>query len=144
MGESGFGIAQLGAAVIGVVYLAAGVIGFFITGLGSFTGNGTDSLLSFDINPFHNVFHTLVGVYLLIVATMNRTAAEGALIGGGVVYLVAAFLGFDNHLQILSINSATASDNFLHIASGGSALLLGVISVSMNRSKRSRDPVQQF
>ncbi len=143
MGESGFGIAQLGAAAVGVVYLAAGVIGFFITGFGSFVGNATDSLLSFDINPFHNLFHLLVGVYLLIVTGLNRTAAEGALIGGGLVYLVAAFLGFDNHLQILSINSATASDNFLHIVSGGSALLIGIISVSLNRTKRSRNAVQQ-
>ena len=143
MGGSGFSVAQAGAVLVGIVYLAVGLIGFAVTGFDNFVVNTNDDLLGFDVNPFHNLFHFLVGVYLLIVAAMGRTVTEGALIGGGIVYLVAAFLGFDNRLQIISINDAFASDNFLHLVSGSVALLLGVASALTNRPERPRNAIQQ-
>lgn len=142
MGGSDFSFAQAGAALVGIVYLIAGVIGFAVTGFDGFVQNGNDTLLGFDVNPFHNLFHLLVGVYLLIVVTMGRTITEGALIGGGLVYLVAAFLGFFNSLQIISINDVLASDNFLHVVSGSAALLIGIASVLTNRPKGPRQAVQ--
>lgn len=135
-GSSGFSIAQLGAVVVGVAYVLAGVVGFFITGFGDFTQDTGDKLLIFDINPFHNTVHLLIGIFLLFVSTLGRTVTEGALIGGGLVYLVAAFLGFADSLQIISINDVFATDQFLHIASGGTALLLGLFSSFGNRDQR--------
>jgi hypothetical protein len=128
MGSSERSIAQLGAGLVGVVYLAIGVIGFAVTGFSSFVQDTGDGILGFDLNPFHNVIHLTVGIYLLLVAKLGRTASEGALIGGGLVYLVAAFLGFGNHLEIISISDTGAPDNFLHAASGLAAVLIGLIS----------------
>lgn len=143
MGTENFSLAQLGAVVVGITYVLAGVIGFPITGFGDFTGNTGDTLLSFDVNPFHNTFHIVAGAYLVFVAFLGRTVTEGALIGGGVVYLVAAGLGFLNRLQILSINDAFATDQFLHLATGVVALLLGLYSTLTNRTESSRNPVQR-
>lgn len=133
--------------MVGITYLLAGIIGFAVTGFDDYVQNGTDTLLSFDINPFHDTFHLLVGVYLLITVTLGRTVTEGALIGGGIVYLVAAGLGFLNRLQILSINDAFATDQFLHLATGGVALLLGLFSALTNkadRAERTGDRVQRL
>lgn len=142
MGSSERSFAQLGAALVGVVYLAVGVVGFVVTGFSNFVQDTGDGIIGFDLNPFHNVVHLTVGGYLLIVSMLNRTAAEGALIGGGLVYLVAAFLGIDERLQIISISSAGAPDNFLHIASGLAAVLIGVIS-SLSHPERRRDALKQ-
>jgi hypothetical protein len=143
MGTSKTSIAQIGAVIVGVAYLAIGIIGFAFTGFGEFVQDTGDGIIGFDLNPFHNIIHFVVGAYLLFVSRLGRTITEGALIGGGLVYIVAAILGFDNHLQIISINSATAPDNFLHIASGLAALLLGLIS-SLNNPEGSRDTVEQY
>lgn len=135
-------IAQLGALVVGVAYLAIGLIGFAVTGFGSLTANGTDDLLSFDLNPFHNIVHLVIGLYLLAAGLWSDPAvAEGSLIGGGLVYVLAAILGFTNSLQILSINSELASDNFLHLISGSAAILLGFAGVMQGRdSDRDEAP----
>lgn len=125
-GHKSFG--QLAAVVVGAGYLVVGIVGFVITGFGSFISDTGDSLIGFDLNPFHNVVHLVIGAYLILVSRFNTAVTEGALIGGGAVYLVAAFLGFGNHLQILSINSAGAPDNFLHLASGALALIAGLVS----------------
>lgn len=144
MGEN-FSFAQAAAVLVGVVYLLAGLIGFAVTGFGGFVQNGTDTLLEFDVNPFHNTFHIVVGIFLFFAVTQGRTVTEGALIGGGVVYLVAAGLGFLNRLQILSINDALATDQFLHLASGSVALIIGVASTLGNRQdkERPRNPIQR-
>ncbi|MGI8623696.1 MAG: DUF4383 domain-containing protein [Solirubrobacteraceae bacterium] len=136
-------IAQVGAVLVGAVYIFAGVIGFIVTGFGSFVQNTGDTLLTFDINPFHNTFHIVVGAYLVLAVMLGRTATEGALIGGGLVYLVAAFLGFTNHLQIISINNSGATDQFLHVASGLTALLLGLYSASRSDVEGSYEPIQR-
>jgi hypothetical protein len=143
MGSSQRSIAHMGALIVGAAYLVIGIVGFAVTGFGAVVQDTSDDILGFDLNPFHNFIHLAIGAYLLLVSRLSREAAEGALIGGGVVYLVAAFLGFDERLQILSISSADAADNFLHLASGAAAILIGVVSASVSHSKGSRDAVQQ-
>lgn len=144
MDLSNKGFAQAAALVVGAVYAAVGVIGFFVTGFGNFVQNTDDALLGFSINPFHNVVHLAVGVYLIIVSQVDRPVSEGALIGGGLVYLLATFLGFANSLQIISMNGAGESDNFLHLVSGSAALGIGLLSVARNkRSERMGEPLNQ-
>lgn len=144
MNLSNKGFAQAGAVAVGAGYLVGGLIGFFVTGFGDFVQNTDDTLLTLDLNPFHNVFHVFVGAYLIIIAQFGRPATEGALIGGGAVYLVAVFLGLTNNLQILSMEGAGASDNVLHVVSGSAALAIGLLSVSRNkRSERLGEPLQQ-
>lgn len=110
-----------------MVYILIGLIGFVITGFDGFVANQGEALIVFDINPFHNVVHLVVGGGLLAVSLSREAAiSEGALLGGGLVYLLAAFLGFIDQLPILAIDSPLAPDNFLHLVSGSAALLIGI------------------
>jgi hypothetical protein len=120
--------AQLFSAAVGTAYLGIGLIGFAVTGVDGLVTNADDALLGFDLNPFHNIVHLVIGAYLLGVSFPAEPAiAQGALIGGGLVYVLAAVLGFTNDLQILSIGEALAPDNFLHLVSGGLAVAAGLL-----------------
>lgn len=121
------GLARSGAFLVGVAYAAIGVIGFFVTGFTNLTGNEGEALLIFDLNPFHNIVHLGIGAGLIAVSLSGDSAiAEGALIAGGLVYVLAAVLGFLNALPILAIDSPFAPDNVLHLLSGVAALGLGI------------------
>jgi Domain of unknown function (DUF4383) len=134
-------IAQLFAVVVGVAYLAIGLIGFAVTGFSGAVLDGPDALLGFDLNPFHNVVHLGVGLILLVTGSLrDPVIAEGALIGGGLVYLLAAVLGFLGGLEIISINDGDelAPDNFLHLFSGAAALAAGVLGARQSSARMVR------
>ncbi len=136
-------IARLGAGAVGVVYLLIGLIGFALTGFDSITGNQGEALLGiFAINPFHNVVHLGIGGGLLAVALSGHAEiAEGAMIAGGLVYVLAAVLGFLNQLPILAIDAPYAADNFLHLVSGVAALLIGIAGTLQARRRGPRKPI---
>ncbi len=122
--------AQAFALVGGITYILVGIVGFFVTGLGTgdFVSNTDDALLGiFDLNPFHNVVHIGAGAILVAASRVESPGVtDGVTIGVGLVLLVAAaigFLGAADHL--LSINSAAAADNWLHLVTGGLAVIIG-------------------
>jgi hypothetical protein len=123
-------VARLFALAIGLGYLAAGLIGFVETG---FTGpvvlNTNDSFLGFfDLNIFHNIVHFAIGLGLIVASRVRDvTVTQGVLIGVGLFYVVAALLGFLNYLQLISINSSLAFDNFFHLFTGAVAVIFGLI-----------------
>ena len=119
--------AQLFALVAGAVYTLVGLVGFVATGFDGVTANGPDDLLGFDLNIFHNVVHLGIGLGFLAASQLDATLCQGIVIGGGLVYILAALLGFLNELQILSIDDELAPDNFLHLVSGSAAVLFGLI-----------------
>ena len=121
--------AQFAAFAVGVIYLLVGVIGFAVTGFTGWVVDTREDLLSFDLNGFHNIVHLGVGVILIGVSLVREPAiTQGVLIGGGLVYLLAAVLGFTGNLgQLLSIDGTMASDNFLHAVSGAAAVLVGLL-----------------
>lgn len=129
--------AQLGALGVGLAYLAIGIVGFAVTGFTGWVVDTREDLLGFDLNGFHNVVHLGIGAILIGVAFVREPAiTQGVLIGGGLVYLLAAVLGFTQNLdQLLSIDGVLASDNFLHLASGAAAVLVGVLSGDVARRK---------
>ena len=132
-------IAQLFALIVGVAYLAVGVVGFAATGFTGVATEGGDKLIGFDLNVFHNVVHLVIGGFLLAVSRLSDpTIAQGVLIGGGLVYILAALLGFMNELQILSIDSELAPDNFLHLFSGIAAFAVGVIGATRGPARMAR------
>ena len=122
--------AQVFALIVGIVYLLVGLIGFAVTGFGSTWVHDTnDELLGFALNGFHNVVHIGVGL-ILIGASMAPSPAitQGILIGGGATYLLAAFLGFTGQLDhLLSIESKSDPENFLHLVSGALAVGAGFL-----------------
>ncbi len=136
--------AQVFALVAGAGYAFLGVIGFAVTGFGGVVQQGPDSLIGFDLNPFHNVFHFVVGIGFLVASRLDATLTQGIIIGGGLVYVLATLLGFLNELQILSIDDSVAPINFLHLASGSAAILFGLIGARQtdalvaSRTRRAR------
>ena len=123
--------AQVLAFIVGVAYVIVGLVGFAATGFGgSWVHDGGADLLGFDVNGFHNIVHLGVGLILLIASTAPAPAlTQGVLIGGGLVYVLAAFLGFTGQLDhLLSIDGKFgAADNWLHLVSGLAAIVAGFL-----------------
>lgn len=119
-------VAQTGALVIGIVFLAIGVIGFFVTGFDQFFGTDTnEALIGFELNPAHNIVHLLVGGALVAGASRDDRA-RAVLWTVAVVYAIVGLAGFwliDTEANILSLNMA---DNWLHIITAAAAVLLAV------------------
>lgn len=135
---------QLAAAVVGVVFLLVGILGFVpgvTTGYESLqlAGNESDALLLglFQVSVLHNLVHLAFGVVGL---AMSRTpsAARTFLIGGGVIYLVLWLYGLvidqDSAANFVPINTA---DNFLHLGLGVGMIALGLL---LDRSTATARP----
>lgn len=131
----GRNIAQQFALVFGVTYLLVGVGGFAVTGFTGITTNGSESLLVFDLNVFHNIVHIAIGAGFIAVSRLaDPSITQGVVIGAGLVYLLATALGFLDALEILSIDGALAADNFLHLFSGLAAVLFGLAGVRQSNA----------
>lgn len=120
--------AQRFALVGGLVYVLVGLVGFAVTGFSHLADNTGDALLVFDLNPLHNIIHVATGAALVAAALSPfPQMAAGASFGAGAVLTLVALVGFTNNLQILSIDSALAADNGLHLATGLVAMAFGVL-----------------
>ena len=124
-------VARIAALVIGLGYVAAGVIGFTETGFTGFVANTDESFLGFfDLNIFHNIVHLSIGAALVIASRMSDvTITQGVLIGVGLFYALAALLGFLNYLQLISINTGLSFDNFFHLLTAAVAIIFGLIGI---------------
>ena len=119
------------AALVGVVFLVVGVLGF-IPGITthyhdlSFAGHdsGAKLLGVFQVSVLHNIVHLLFGVVGLALAK-TAAGARNFLIGGGVVYLALWVLGIIGAGDWIPANTA---DNWLHFALGLGMLALGFVT----------------
>ena len=135
-GGSGKNITQVFALVVGVTYLLVGVVGFAVTGFTGVTSDGADKLIGFDLNVFHNVVHLAIGAGFIAVSQLrDPVITQGVVIGAGLIYVIAGLLGFLNQLQILSIDSEIAPDNFLHLFSGLAAVVFGLAGMRQSESR---------
>jgi hypothetical protein len=123
---------QKAALVVGVVFLAVGVLGF-IPGITtnydqlSFAGHHSEAALLgiFNVSVLHNLVHLAFGIAGVALArTFN--GARMYLIGGGIVYLVLFVYGLviDHHsaANFVPVNGA---DNWLHLVLGVGMVALG-------------------
>jgi len=139
-------LAQTLGPIFGLFYVAIGIIGFFFTGFSDFTQNTDDALLGFAINPFHNLVHLGIGLFLVIMTTRFTTAvAEGAVLGVGLFYVSAFVIGVvaKDNLTIISMYGAGDLENLNHIVNGVALLTIGLISTasSESRAKKTGVPV---
>lgn len=136
--QDSLNIARISAALVGVVYTIVGLVGFAVTGFGDeFALNTKADLFGFALNGFHNIVHLTVGLGLLVGSRARDVSVpQGMLIGGGLVYLLAALLGFLNELQILSITDPLEAENFLHLGSGAAAVVLGLAGARQSNNAR--------
>src|SRR3954454_22438081 len=131
--------ARLYCLLVGAVLVIAGIIGFFYEA--SFaTGDSirTDDVFAgLSVNGWHNLVHIAIGALLLIAA---GSAARGAALFVGVLYIVLCILGFiatsnsgigfiaenDTLVRLVPVNN---QDNVLHLILGTT----GVISFYASR-----------
>ena len=133
--------AKVGVA-FGAFYVALGVIGFFITGFGgALTGEQGHELLGISVNQFHNIAHLGIGAFLLIMSLQkNDAAAEGAVMGVGLFYVVAFVIGViaSDNLTILGMRGEGEPANFFHLLSGVTLLVVGLLSSAATAQSMKR------
>lgn len=121
-------IARKGALLFGIVYVVVGLAGFAVTGFDDWLVNTNEVLIIFEVNAFHNVVHLALGaLFLAAYAVPDEGVAQGINAGIGFFLILAAVIGFagTGALQLISIDSALAADNFLHLFGGIAAVVLG-------------------
>jgi len=137
-------LAQTLGPIFGLFYIGIGILGFFATGFSGFTQNGPDELLGFAVNPFHNVVHIGIGLFLLIMTTRFSTAvAEGAVLGVGIFYIAAFAIGVvaKDNLTILSMYGAGDLENLNHIVNGVALFTIGLISTGASEAQATKSGV---
>ena len=131
---------QLLAAIVGVVFLLVGVLGFIpgvTTNYDMLTGAGHHSgallLGIFNVSILHNIVHLAFGVAGLALAR-TPGGAKAFLVGGGVIYLVLWLYGLlidqDSAANFVPVNTA---DNWLHLGLGVGMVALGLIPLGTTR-----------
>lgn len=140
--SSNASLAQRVAPLIGAFYVVIGIIGFFVTGFGKFVQDTPDKLLGFAINPFHNLVHLGIGLFLILMTTQFSTAvAEGAVMGVGVFYIAATLIGVlppATNLSIISMHGSGDLENLNHAVNGIFLLGLGLASTTQSEAKAKR------
>jgi hypothetical protein len=128
------------AALVGMVFVAVGVLGFvpgITTHYGdlSFAGHGSGAKLLglFQVSILHNIVHLLFGIVGLALAR-TWEGARSFLIGGGAVYLVLWILGLVGGADWIPSNSA---DNWLHFVLGVGMIGLGFATARGRETRRS-------
>jgi len=125
---------QKAASLVGIVFLAVGVLGFIpgiTTNYGSMQFASHDSAAKllglFQVSILHNVVHLLFGIAGLALARSIR-GAKNFLIVGGVIYLVLFIYGLavpmNSGANFVPVNQA---DNVLHLLLGLGMIALGAL-----------------
>ena len=117
--------ARIYALAVGVVLVAAGIIGFFYESAFTSDESVRRAVLGIlDVNGWHNVVHIATGL-LGVLAARTLAGARTYCLLFGIVYLVVCVWGFvvGNDGSILSIVPVNTADNVLHLllAAGGFA-----------------------
>lgn len=122
-----FGVSQVAMLVYGVIFLAVGIVGFFVTGFDDFADHHPDDkILAFEVNPLHNVVHIVLGVLAIVAALrLAWTIAYGIVlfVGYGATFVYGLF-AVDEDWDFLSLNWA---DNWLHLGAAIVGLIIAAI-----------------
>jgi hypothetical protein len=125
---------QKAARLVGIVFLAVGVLGFIP---GITTNYDTLDLAShhseakllglFQVSILHNIVHLLFGIAGLVLARTIR-GAKNYLVVGGIIYLVLFVYGLavpqDSSANFVPLNIA---DDILHLVLGVGMIALGAL-----------------
>jgi hypothetical protein len=132
---------QVAAAVVSVVFLLVGVLGF-IPGVTtdydqlSFAGHDSMAMLLglFMVSVLHNIVHLLFGVVGLAAARTAR-GAKLFLVVGGAVYLVLWLYGLViDHGSDANFVPVNTADNWLHLVLGVGMIALGLLTARTTRA----------
>ncbi|WP_020663273.1 DUF4383 domain-containing protein [Amycolatopsis benzoatilytica] len=120
--------AQLLAGLLGVLFLAYGIVGLVKSGFGDFTGHGV-TLWRFSANPLNNVVHVVTGVVgLSLTFGSGRARTFGWLLflGYGVLFVWGLMLA-----GTISVNPVSGLGNPLNLAGPDNWLHLGIAVVGL-------------
>jgi hypothetical protein len=149
-GRHGTTDVQKAARLVGIVFLAVGVLGF-IPGITTnydtlqFASHHSEAKLLglFQVSILHNIVHLLFGVAGLALARSIR-GAKNYLIGGGVIYLVLFVYGLavgnDSSANFVPLNLA---DDLLHLVLGAGMIALGALLTRRPDIERHTDVANQ-
>ncbi|MEO6399160.1 MAG: DUF4383 domain-containing protein [Tepidiformaceae bacterium] len=141
----GYSATQNLALLVGVVFLAVGILGFvpgITTNYGDLSFAGHDSAAKllgiFEVSILHNIVHLAFGVAGIALAR-SMSGAKMYLVGGGVIYLVLFVYGLvvdqDSSANFVPVNNA---DNLLHLGLGVGMIALGLIGTALNSTPLNR------
>lgn len=112
------------ALVFGVIYFAAGVVGFLLA------PNGGLLLGIFEVNAYHHIFHIGIGALGIVAGWRKIGRLYCRLVGG--VLLVLGALGFVTPMLVGAfLATPTANlltDNMLHLVTGAILGYFGLIA----------------
>ena len=121
-----YGVAQAYAAVVGIVLVAVGVLGFISNPI-----VGSDAAALFATNALHNIVHIATGAIALYVAFgLTGESQANGVIAFGVLYAVIFILVLlsPTLFGLFGDAPANAADHVLHAALAVSALAVGYLA----------------
>lgn len=130
--------AQVFALVLGVVYLAVGVLGIFVAN--DFVGGeAEDKLIVFRVNHLHNLIHIALGAIWISASRSFGLAKKANVFLGGTLLVVAllGFTGIDLVHTLLNITSSMDPDNFLHLVTGALSVFFGTAGAGDTSPQRA-------
>ncbi len=118
--------AKTAALVIGIVFIAVGLLGFIDNPI---IGASHDAI--FHADSFHNGVHIGSGVLFVLIALAAPSIASTVMILFGIVYLLLGVAGLisygtDGFGKVLGILHVNGADNLLHVGLGLLILIAGV------------------
>lgn len=126
--------AQVLAALVGVVFLVFGIVGFTRTGFGDFAGHHDAGFWRFSANPMNNLVHVVTGLVGLAFAFgSGRARVFGWLLflGYGVLFvwglMIAGTITANPFANAGNPLDLTAADNWLHLGIAALGLVIAVL-----------------
>ncbi|GGG04711.1 DUF4383 domain-containing protein [Paenibacillus abyssi] len=113
------------AALVGIVFLLIGVLGFFYNHLFGI----------FHVDTTHNIIHLVVGVLGIFAASHEGYAYRFAQ-ALGIVFMAMAVLGFFIK-DLFGLMHVALAENILHFVVGAIALYLGYVVAEASPQTRS-------
>jgi len=118
-------IAQTIAMLIGLVFIAVGLLGFIDNPI---IGDGEEVIFHADTK--HNMVHIVSGILFFLFAMAGYQTARRFIILFGVVYLLIGIVGLvqigdEGMTKVLGFLHVNGADNYLHIGLGVLIILLG-------------------
>lgn len=126
--------AQVLAALVAVVFLVFGIVGFTRTGFGDFAGHHDAGFWRFSANPMNNLVHVVTGLLGLALAFgSGRARVFGWLLflGYGLLFvwglMIAGTITANPFANAGNPLDLTAPDNWLHLGIAALGLVIAVL-----------------
>lgn len=114
--------------VIGVVFILAGILGFF-----------NDPLLGIlEVDALHNIIHLATGILALVFTSQGEAQGRKFFLIFGIVYGLITVLGFlTGEGKLLGLVSINQADNYFHLIVTVAFLAIGLMKPSTGNTSNA-------